>query len=127
MADKYQPTWDSLRTHVTPQWFKDAKFGIYTHWGVYCVPAKGPNATWYPYNMYREGTPQWEYHVKTYGGPEKFGWKDFIPMFTAEKFDPDEWAEAFAGSGARYAGPVGEHYDGLSMWDRQYNDTCSRL
>ena len=100
MVDKYQPTWNSLCAHPTPQWFKDAKFGIYTHWGVYCVPAKGPNATWYPYNMYREGTPQWEYHVKTYGGPEKFGWKDFIPMFTAEKFDPEEWAEAFAGSGA---------------------------
>jgi alpha-L-fucosidase len=122
MADKYQPTWDSLRTHPTPQWFKNAKFGIYTHWGVYCVPAKGPNATWYPYNMYREGTAQWEYHVKTYGGSEKFGWKDFIPMFTADKFDPDEWAEAFAGSGARYAGPVGEHHDGFTMWDTLYNE-----
>jgi alpha-L-fucosidase len=100
MALPYQPNWTSLMRHSTPQWFKDAKFGIYTHWGVYCVPAKGPNATWYPYNMYREGTPQWEYHVKTYGSPEKFGWKDFIPMFTAEKFDPDEWAELFKASGA---------------------------
>jgi len=88
----YQPCWDSLRKHRTPQWFKEAKFGIYTHWGVYSVPACGPNGTWYPYNMYREGTPQYDYHVKTYGGPEKFGYKDFIPMFTGEKFDPDEWA-----------------------------------
>ena len=118
----YEPNWDSLVKHPTPQWFKDAKFGIYTHWGVYCVPAKGPNATWYPHHMYQEGTPQWEYHVQTYGGPEKFGWKDFIPMFTAEKFDPDEWAELFKESGAQYAGPVGEHHDGFTMWDTRYND-----
>lgn len=119
---QYLPSWDSLRTHATPQWFKDAKFGIYTHWGVYCVPAKGPNATWYPYNMYREGTEQYEYHVKTYGGPEKFGYKDFIPMFTGDKFDPDEWAELFRQSGAQYAGPVGEHHDGFCMWDTRLSD-----
>lgn len=117
----YQPTWESLQQHATPKWFKDAKFGIYTHWGIYSVPAKGPNATWYPYNMYREGTPQWEHHVKTYGGPEKFGWKDFIPMFTAKEFDPDSWAELFKASGAQYAGPVGEHHDGFCMWDTQYS------
>lgn len=118
----YQPTWNSIKQHHTPQWFKDAKFGIYTHWGIYCVPAKGPNATWYPYNMYRPGTEQYEYHVKTYGGPEKFGYKDFIPAFTAEKFDPDEWAELFKQSGAQYAGPVAEHHDGFPMWDTQYGE-----
>ncbi len=118
----YQPTWDSLRQHPTPQWFKDAKFGIYTHWGIYCVPAKGPNATWYPYNMYREGTAQYEYHRQTYGSPEQFGWKDFISQFTAERFDPDEWAEIFKDSGAQYAGPVGEHHDGFCMWDTQYSE-----
>ena len=118
----YQPSWDSLRKHQTPQWFKDAKFGIYTHWGVYAVPACGPNATWYPFNMYREGTPQYDYHVKTYGGPEKFGYKDFIPMFTGDKFDPDEWAELFKQSGAQYAGPVGEHHDGFCMWDTRYSE-----
>jgi alpha-L-fucosidase len=89
----YAPTWNSLKTHRTPQWFQEAKFGIYTHWGVYSVPAHGPNATWYPHYMYREGTPQHAYHVQTYGDPSQFGYKDFIPMFTAEKFDPDEWAE----------------------------------
>ena len=67
----YRPTWNSLRQHRTPEWFRNAKFGIYTHWGIYCVPACGPNASWYPYNMYREGTPQHDHHVKTYGGPEK--------------------------------------------------------
>ena len=118
----YQPTWNSLRTHQTPQWFQQAKFGIYTHWGVYSVPAYGPNATWYPYNMYRPGSGQYDYHIKTYGGPEKFGYKDFIPDFTGAKFDPDEWAELFKGAGAQYAGPVGEHHDGFCMWDSEYTE-----
>jgi alpha-L-fucosidase len=118
----YEPTWNSLLQHRTPQWFQEAKFGIYTHWGVYAVPARGPNATWYPYNMYREGTPQCEYHVKTYGGPEKFGYKDFIPQLTGEKFDPDEWAELFKKAGAQFAGPVGEHHDGFCMWDSRYTE-----
>ncbi len=122
MTALYQPTWNSLKKHPTPQWFKDAKFGIYTHWGIYAVPARGPNATWYPYNMYRPGTDQYDYHVKTYGGPEKFGYKDFIPMFTAEKFDPEEWAELFRYSGATYAGPVAEHHDGFAMWDTRYSE-----
>jgi alpha-L-fucosidase len=118
----YQPTWNSLAQHRTPQWFRDAKFGIYTHWGVYCVPACGPNATWYPYNMYREGTPQYAHHVKTYGGPEKFGYKDFIPQLTGERFDADEWAELFKRSGAQFAGPVGEHHDGFCMWDSRFTE-----
>jgi len=118
----YDAAWNSLREHCTPKWFREAKFGIYTHWGVYSVPACGPNATWYPYNMYREGTPQYEYHVKTYGPPSEFGYKDFIPDFTGEKFDPDEWAELFKKAGARFAGPVGEHHDGFCMWDTKYSE-----
>lgn len=117
----YEASWNSLRNHATPQWFRDAKFGIYTHWGIYSVPARGPNVTWYPYNMYREGTPQHEYHVRTYGPPGRFGYKDFIPMFTGERFDPDQWAELFRQAGARFAGPVGEHHDGFSMWDSRYS------
>jgi len=118
----YKPYWNSLGTHITPKWFQDAKFGIYTHWGICSVPACGPNGTWYPYNMYREGTRQYKYHVKTYGHPSKFGYKDFIPMFKAEKFNPDEWAELFKKAGAQFAGPVGEHHDGFSMWDSQVNE-----
>jgi len=118
----YVATWNSLRRHKIPTWFQNAKFGIYTHWGIYSVPACGPNVTHYPYNMYREGTPQYEYHVKTYGHPSKFGYKDFIPMFTGEKFDPDEWAELFKKAGAKFAGPVGEHHDGFSMWDSKVNE-----
>jgi alpha-L-fucosidase len=119
---KYEPTWNSLRKKNIPTWFQDAKFGIYTHWGIYSVPACGPNGSWYPYNMYREGTPQYEYHVKNYGHPSKFGYKDFIPMFTGEKFNPDEWVELFKKAGAKFTGPVGEHHDGFSMWDSQVNE-----
>jgi alpha-L-fucosidase len=122
MEKTYQPNWKSLRNHQTPQWFRDAKFGIYTHWGVYSVPATGPNGTWYPYNMYIEGTEQFEYHVKTYGHPSEFGYKEFIPMFTAEHFDADEWAELFKKAGARFAGPVAEHHDGFAMWDSAYTE-----
>jgi len=125
MTTPYEPNWRSLRTHPTAQWMRDAKFGIYTHWGIYCVPATGPNVTWYPYNMYREGTPQFDYHVKTYGHPSKFGYKDFIPMFTAEHFDPDEWAELFKRAGAKFAGPVAEHHDGFPMWDCSDTDWCA--
>jgi alpha-L-fucosidase len=121
MSRAYEPTWNSLQAHKTPQWFKDAKFGIYTHWGIYSVPARGPNGTWYPYNMYREGTPQHAYHAATYGPPSKFGYKDFIPMFRAERFDADEWAELFKKAGAQFAGPVGEHHDGFAMWDTRYS------
>ncbi|MFO7917231.1 MAG: alpha-L-fucosidase [Anaerolineae bacterium] len=121
MSDRYEPTWASIRAHVTPQWFRDAKFGIYTHWGVYAVPAKGPNGTWYPYYMYREGTEQYRYHRETYGHPSEFGYKDFIPEFTAEEFDPHEWATLFKRSGAQFAGPVAEHHDGFCMWDTEYS------
>jgi len=118
----YQQSWNAIKQHPVPQWFLDAKFGIYTHWGIYSVPARGPNGTWYPYFMYRPGNEQYDHHVKTYGGPEKFGYKDFIPLFTAEKFDPDEWAEMFRDSGAQYAGPVAEHHDGFAMWDTRYSE-----
>jgi len=113
----YKPFWNSLNKHNVPAWFKDAKFGIYTHWGIYSVPAKGPNGSWYPYHMYQKGTGQYAYHTKTYGRPSGFGYKDFIPMLTGKKFDPDEWARLFKKAGAEFAGPVGMHHDGFAMWD----------
>lgn len=122
MDEKFKASWNSLRNHSTPRWFRDAKFGIYTHWGVYSVPACGPNGTWYPYNMYIEGTEQYKHHLKTYGGPAKFGYKDFIPQFKAEKFNPLEWADLFKRSGAKFAGPVAEHHDGFTMWDTKHSE-----
>ncbi len=119
---KYEPTWTSLEKHEIPDWFIDGKFGIYTHWGVYSVPATGPNGTWYSHFTYMdENSPQRKHHEKTYGPLEEFGYKDFIPMFTAENFDADEWAELFEKSGARWAGPVAEHHDGFAMWNTKFN------
>ena len=119
----YQPTWNSLKKHTTPQWLKDGKFGIYTHWGIYSVPAQGPNGTWFANKLYENSEgPERKYHESTYGPLEKFGYKDFIPMFTGEKFNADEWAELFLKAGARFAGPVAEHHDGFAMWDTKYSE-----
>jgi len=107
---------------MTPKWLRDDKFGIYTHWGIYSVPACGPNGTWYAHNIYRKGNSQYDHHERTYGPVSEFGYKDFIPMFKAEKFDAEEWADLFKSSGARFAGPVAEHHDGFSMWDSHVNE-----
>ena len=109
----FDASWESLRDlYHTPEWFKDAKFGIFLHWGVYSVPAHG--SEWYPKHMYN-GLRQ--YHTQTWGATDKFGYKDFIPMFKAEKFNPEEWAELFAEAGAKYVIPTAEHHDGFAMYD----------
>ena len=119
----YEPTWNSLKRWETPQWLRDGKFGIYTHWGVYSVPAQGPNCTWFANAAYNNpNSPQRKYWETTYGPLEKFGYKDFIPQLTGEKFNADEWADLFEKSGARFAGPVAVHHDGFCMWDTKYSD-----
>ncbi len=121
--ESYKPTWKSLERYPIPQWLKDGKFGIYTHWGVYSVPAMGPDGTWYSNAIYtREDSKQHKHHIETYGPLSEFGYKDFIPMFKAEKFDADEWAELFEMAGAKFAGPVAEHHDGFAMWDTKYSE-----
>lgn len=110
----YQPTWESLRANwKTPEWFRDAKFGIFMHWGPYAVPAHGNE--WYVSKMYGGTNTQWQ--INKYGPLDKFGYKDFIPMFAASKFNPDEWAELFRKSGAKYVMPTAEHHDGFALWD----------
>ncbi len=118
--EPYEATWESLQTYECPEWFKDAKFGIYTHWGAYSVPAW--ENEWYPRLMYfkddeRRGSKFYDYHKETWGDVTEFGYKDFIPLFTAENFDADEWADLFKRSGAQFAGPVAQHHDGFAMWD----------
>jgi alpha-L-fucosidase len=115
----YQPQWESLQQHSTPEWYRNAKFGIYFHWGLYSVPAFG--SEWYPHWMYLPGRPEYEHHVATFGSLDKFGYKDFAAAFTAEHFDPDAWVTLFKEAGARYVGPVAEHADGFSMWDSRIN------
>jgi len=119
----YEPSWRSLKENPVPQWLKDAKYGIYTHWGPYAVHGIGPNGTWYSHNIYfDEDGEQRKHHETTYGPLEEFGYKDFIPMFKAQKFDAEEWAELFKKSGAQFAGPVAEHHDGFAMWDTRYSE-----
>ena len=117
--DKYQATWESLKKYETPEWFRDAKFGIFIHWGVYSVPAFG--SEWYPRLMYQQGTNEFKHHVETYGAQDKFGYKDFIPMFKAEKFDPQAWVALFKKAGAKYVVPVAEHHDGFAMYKTAYS------
>lgn len=112
---KFKASWDSLEEYKVPAWYEDGKFGIFIHWGVYSVPGYGNE--WYPRNMYKEGSPEFEFHVKNFGPHNTFGYKDFIPMFKAEKFDADSWAELFKKSGAAFVVPVAEHHDGFQMYE----------
>lgn len=116
----YDATWSSLETWRVPEWYENAKFGIFIHWGLYSVPAFGNE--WYPRNMYLVGSPEHAHHVATYGEPSEFGYKDFIPQFTAEAFDADTWAMLFRRAGAQYVVPVAEHHDGFPMYDSDLTD-----
>jgi len=135
-GERYAATFESLaQANPAPEWFRDAKFGIYLHWGVYSVPAFG--SEWYPYHMYREGTPEYRHHLETYGGVTVWPYDRFItggqdlqgrfvqfaPKLKSEggSFDPAEWARLFADAGAKFAGPVAEHHDGFSMWASRVN------
>jgi alpha-L-fucosidase len=116
----FRPDWESLEKYAVPEWYKDAKFGIFIHWGVYSVPAFGNE--WYPRNMYVEGSAEYKHHVATYGPQDKFGYKDFIPMFKAEHFDAVAWAQLFKKAGAKYVVPVAEHHDGFAMYNSDLSD-----
>ena len=140
MSQPYLPTWESLNCHnpggTAPEWFMDAKFGIYFHWGPYSVPAFGNE--WYAKWMYEKGMPHYEHHLENYGDPytewgydkfitgafdKKGNWKQFAPKLKKDggNFDPEEWAEIFRKSGAGFAGPAAEHCDGWSNWPSSCN------
>ena len=111
----FEPTWESLKNNYrTPSWFDDAKFGIFMHWGLYSVPAY--RSEWYEKHMYG-ALVKW--HTENFGTPEQFGYKDFIPLFTAAKWDPDTWAELFKKSGARLVMPCAQHHDNFALWDSE--------
>jgi alpha-L-fucosidase len=132
----FQPNFKSLEeSNPIPEWFKDAKFGIYFHWGVYSVPAFANE--WYPRSMYIKGSAENKHHVKTYGDVIQWPYDHFItgdkdkqgnfvqfaPKLKSEggQFDPEEWAQLFADAGAKFAGPVAEHHDGFSLWASKVN------
>ena len=117
----FSPTWESLRDGYTvPAWFHEAKFGIFIHWGLYSIPARLNE--WYIRHMY---TTDVAWHTEHYGPPDKFGYKDFIPLFKAERYDPKAWATLFTKAGARYVVPVAEHHDGFAMWDSEITPWCA--
>jgi alpha-L-fucosidase len=119
----FEPSWESLSKYKVPDWYQDAKFGIFLHWGLYSVPAFGNE--WYPRNMYHEGTPEFKHQVALHGPQSQFGYKDFLPSFKADKYDPKAWAELFRKAGAKYVIPVAEHHDGFAMYNSDLSDWCA--
>ena len=110
----FSPTWESLRSNYrTPSWFEDAKFGIFMHWGIFSVPAH--HNEWYEKHMYSPAESQW--HADHFGPQETFGYKDFIPLFTAAQWDPNAWAQLFKKSGARLVIAMGQHHENFALWD----------
>ncbi|NLV10126.1 alpha-L-fucosidase [Halomicrobium mukohataei] len=121
MGEQYDPTWESIDEHPVPDWFEDAKLGIFIHWGPYSVPGWAPvgsYAEWYPFGMYREDSEIREYHEDEWG--EDVEYLDFAEMWDAEHWDPEEWASFFSDVGARYVVMTGEHHDGFPLWDSHY-------
>jgi len=114
----FEPTRASLRAYKIPDWFRDAKFGIWAHWGPQSAVEYGD---WYARNMYMQGGKQYEYHVKTYGHPSKFGFKDTIPAWKAEKFDADYLMGLYKKAGAKYFMSMGVHHDNFDLWDSKFN------
>ncbi len=127
----YQPNWRSLSQWEMPEWFEDAVLGIYMHWGVYSVPGfvftdpseRVDSGLWYGAEMYNRENVYgvYEHHLKTYGDPCEFGYKDFVPMFKAENWDPDGWAKFFKSIGTDFAGLAAEHGDGFCLWDTEHD------
>lgn len=117
---RLKPEWESLGGFRAPEWFRDAKFGIFIHWGPYAVPAFANE--WYSRNMYVPDNQAYTYHRNVFGPQSRFGYKDFIPQFKAEKFDAAEWIALFKQAGARYVIPVAEHCDGFAMYDSAMTD-----
>jgi alpha-L-fucosidase len=117
----FRPDWGSLMKWQQPQWYKDAKFGIFIHWGVYSVPAA--ENEWYPRNMYKPSEGAYKNFREHFAnGDESRGYKDLIPLFKAERFNATEWAKVFKEAGAQYVVPVAEHHDGFSMYDSGLSD-----
>jgi alpha-L-fucosidase len=115
----FRPDWASLHSHHDPEWFRDAKFGIYTHWGPVTVGSSycPGDQEWFGRQMYQPGEPAFQYSRQHFGDQHKFGFKDLIPRFTGEKFNADEWADVFARAGAKFAGPVAVHHDNFALWN----------
>ncbi|MBO0356458.1 alpha-L-fucosidase [Hymenobacter sp. BT186] len=116
-AGRFQPTWDSLAHYQTPDWYRDAKFGLWAHWGPQCQPERGD---WYARGMYQEGSDQYKYHVEKYGHPSKFGFKDVINEWKAEEWNPDELLALYKKAGAKYFVALANHHDNFDLYDSRH-------
>ena len=119
----FKGTRDSLREWQLPDWYRDAKFGIWAHWGPQSAVEYGD---WYARNMYIQGNNQYEYHVKTYGHPTKVGFKDLFPTWKADKFDPDHLLGLYKKAGAKYFCSMAVHHDGFDLWDSKLSAALER-
>jgi len=119
---KYKAKWESIDSRPTPQWFKDAKFGIFIHWGLYSVPAWGPKgsyAEWYLNGLLNGDTARTQYHNKNYGND--FPYKNFINLFNPISYDPNKWADLFQKAGAKYVVLTSKHHDGFCLWPSDHS------
>lgn len=119
VSGKFKPTWESLSQYEVPDWFRDAKFGIWAHWGPQCQPEQGD---WYARFMYDEGSRQYLWHIENYGHPSVVGFKDVIHDWKAESWDPEKLVKLYKRAGARYFFALGNHHDNFDLWDSKYQE-----
>ena len=117
MEGKFEPTWESLKGYRVPEWFRNVKFGIWAHWGPQCVEGSGD---WMARSLYMEGSNEYKYHVENYGHPSEVGFKDIIPLWKAENWDPDKLVAYYKKIGAQYFFALGNHHDNMDLWDSKY-------
>ena len=124
MEGKFAPTWSSLESqYQVPEWFSNAKFGIWAHWGPQCVEGSGD---WMARSMYQEGTAAWKYHREHYGHQSEMGFKDILPLFKAEHWNPDSLVAYYKSLGAQYFFALGNHHDNFDLWDSKYQPWNSK-
>ena len=117
MTGKFEPTWESLKNYKVPEWYRNAKFGIWAHWGPQCVEGTGD---WMARSLYMEGSNAYKHHVEHYGHPSEVGFKDIIPLFKAEYWNPDSLVAFYKQIGAQYFFALGNHHDNFDLWDSKY-------
>jgi alpha-L-fucosidase len=119
-AGPFKPTWESLQTYQTPEWYRNAKFGMWAHWGPQCQPEAGD---WYARGMYQEGSEQYKIHLQKYGHPSKFGFKDVINVWKAENWNPEELVSLYKSAGAQYLMALANHHDNFDLYDSKYQNS----
>lgn len=117
LAGPFLPTWESLSGYQTPEWFRDAKFGMWAHWGPQCQPEAGD---WYAREMYMEGSRKYKFHLEKYGHPSQFGFKDVINTWKAENWDPEALVSLYKSAGAKYFMALANHHDNLDLYNSKY-------